>query len=122
MTIRGKSVPLPTPPQYKEYEIELERYPKVSVFEACRYLAAVQRDLVLATDMERRGNVPAELEQILQLEEWNHPDVVDETVRPSGSETFQQLAAVLSSGNTQRYKPSMPANTHWINWPDGGTL
>jgi hypothetical protein len=40
--------------------------------------------------------------QILQLEEWNHPDVVNDTARPSGSETFQQLAAILSTGRLAR--------------------
>ena len=60
--------------------------------------------------------------KLLQLEEWHHPDVVDDEERPSGSETFAQLAAVLSSGELAHYRPTRPPNTHWVNWPDGGTL
>ena len=120
--IRGKPVPLPTPQQYREHAIDLEQSPNVFVYEACRYFAAIQREFIFGTQTERRANVPPELNQILQLEEWNHPDVVDGISRPSGSETFQQLAAVLSSGDAQLYSPTMLPNTHWQNWPEGGTL
>lgn len=122
VVIRGKSVDLPAPDEYAKHGIQLEDYPSVFVYEACRYLAATQRDLVLATESERRGNVPAALEQILQLEEWSHPDVVNEAMRPSQSETFQQLATVLVTGDKESYQPSQPANTHWKNWPNGGLL
>jgi len=122
MIVRGKEIELPRPERYVDYGIDLEDSPTVAVFEACRFLAAVQRDLVLATEIERRVNIPDELEQILQLEEWNHPDLIGELARPSDSETFQQLAAVLESGDTDLYQPSIPPNTHWKNWPEGGTL
>lgn len=62
------------------------------------------------------------MDLILQLNEWNHPDVVDDSERPSGSETFQQLARVLVTGDKSKYAPTNPSNTHWSNWPDGGTL
>ncbi len=120
--IRGNAIPLPDLQRYKESGITLERPPTVHVYEACRYLAIVQRDLVLATESERRANVPPELDQIFQLEEWNHPNIVDDNARPSASETFQQLAAMLSTGDLMLYQPSISPNTHWINWPDGGTL
>ncbi|MEM8810527.1 MAG: hypothetical protein AAGF01_31335 [Cyanobacteria bacterium P01_G01_bin.38] len=120
--LRGRPAQLPSLEQYTAHGIELETSPTVQVYEACRYFAATQRDSVLATEAERRFSIPPELEQILQLEDWNHPDVVDETVRPSDSETFQQLAAVLSTGNMQLYQPSLPPNTHWQNWPEGGQL
>lgn len=48
--------------------------------------------------------------------------VVDDDRRPSGSETFQQLAQVLVTGDIEKYVPGRPSNTHWSNWPDGGTL
>ena len=60
------------------------------------------------------------MKQILQLEEWNHPDLVEEI--PSESETFQQLAKVLCTGNTDYYNPTQLPNTDWRNWLDGGTL
>lgn len=96
--------------------------PRIQIFEFCRLLADIARDSVLATEHERRLSVLPELKQILQLEEWHHPNVVDENERPSGSEAFQQLAQVLAAGNVELYCPSMPPNTHWRNWPDGGSL
>lgn len=122
VAIRGHGISLPGHGCYVEHGIELEEPPAIFVHEACRYLAAVQRDLVLATTVERRGNLPAGIPQIMQIEEWHHPDVVDDSVRPSGSETFQQLAVVLETGDTDLYQPSLPPNTHWSNWPDGGQL
>lgn len=100
----------------------LEDDGRINVFELCRYLADVRRDQVLATPDELRVNVSPSLKQILQLDEWHHPDVVNDSCRPSGSETFQQLARVLETGDARVYRPTMLPNTHWRNWPDGGTL
>jgi hypothetical protein len=60
--------------------------------------------------------------KLLQLEEWTHPNVVDEDERPSGSKTFQQLAKVLATGEVKHYRPKEKPNTHWRNWPEGGRL
>lgn len=122
VTVRNETISLPSVADYGRHGIELEQAPRVQVFELCRYLADVARDRVLATPRERRVSVLPEMEQILQLEEWNHPDVVDEEERPSRSETFQQLARVLSTGDVRLYQPSQPPNTHWQHWPDGGRL
>jgi len=120
--LRGHPRPLPSLDEYARHGIELEDESSARVWELCRYLAALHRDEVLATADERRNNVPPELNQILQLEEWHHPNVVDDKDRPSGSETFQQLAQVLATGNVELYRPTHAPNTHWKNWPDGGTL
>ena len=120
--VRGQMARLPSRNDYKEYGISLEDPNEIYVFEACRYLAATHRDIVLATDAERRISVPPDLDEILVLDEWSHPDIVDDSKLPSSSETFQQLATVLATGNTGAYSPTMPPNTHWSNWPDGGTL
>lgn len=120
--VRAQKVALPSRDEYIEYGIKLADRDTIFVFEACRFLAAKCRDIVLATEVERRMSVPAELHQILMLDEWHHPDVVDESNRPSSSETFQQLAAVLTTGDISAYKPTSAPNTHWSNWPDGGTL
>lgn len=113
---------VPRQREYAHHGIELEDPPQVRVFELCRYLAAVCRDDVLATRAERRISVRPEMAQLLQLEEWNQPNVVDDAERPSGSPTFRQLARVLERGDASLYQPSSPANTHWSNWPDGGSL
>ena len=121
VVVRGRAIALPQADDYAAHDIELEDPPNIQVFELCRYLAAVARDDVLATPAERRASVPPELTQVLELEEWHHPNVVDDADRPSGSDTFRQLAEVLVSGDVSRYQPREP-NTHGVNWPDGGSL
>jgi hypothetical protein len=122
VVVRGQTIPLPPLDGYAQHGIKLERSPQVQVFELCRFLADVARESVLATAEERRVSLLPDMTQILQLEEWHHPNVVDEHDRPSGSETFRQLAEVLVTGNAGLYRPSQPPNTHWRNWPEGGTL
>ena len=120
--VRNEAIALPSVADYARHGIELEQAPRAQVFELCRYLADIARERVLATPGERRVSVLPGMGQILQLEEWNHPNVVDEEERPSGSETFQQLARVLALGDAGLYQPSQPPNTHWRNWPEGGRL
>jgi hypothetical protein len=122
ITLRGSEQTNPSLDEYEQRGIKLESPPRVQIFELCRYLAEVARDLVLATADERRMSVLPAMMQILQLEEWHQPNVVDPEERPSRSQTFQQLARVLATGNTEIYQPSQPPNTHWRNWPDGGSL
>lgn len=121
ISIRNQVVEVPPADTFEECGIELEDPPNIQIFELCRFLAASQRDLVLATPEERRNNVPDELLEILVLNEWCHPDVVNEE-RPSSSTTFQELAEVLVHGDVSRYEGAEAPNTHWSNWPDGGSL
>jgi hypothetical protein len=122
VVLRGQSQPIPSLDEYAQRGVTVENPPRVRVFELCRFLADVARNSVLATAQERRVSVLPDMTPILQLEEWHHPNVVDDDERPSGSETFQQLAQVLATGNPAFYRPSRPPNTHWRNWPDGGLL
>ena len=118
--LRGEKHKLPNKQEYQIFNIELES-DRVQVFEFCRYLAATARDKILATELERRHNILPEMRQILQLEDWNHPDLANREI-PSESETFQQLAKVLCTGNTDYYNPTQLSNTDWRNWLEGGTL
>ena len=122
LTLRGQSIPMPDQAGYQRAGVTLEQSPDVQLFELCRVLAHEARDAVLATPDERRINVPNELQFLLTLEEWAHPDVVDETKRPSGTASFRQLARVLVTGDINEYRPTEAPNTHWRNWPNGGTL
>jgi hypothetical protein len=119
--LRGKSVQIPNLDEYERHSIALEEPPRVRVFEFCRYLADIARDQVLATPQERRVSILPDMNQILQLEEWHHPDVADDEL-PSQSATFQQLAEALLTGDVTHYRPTQLSNTHWCNWPDGGQL
>lgn len=122
VVVRGETVPLPNREEYARHGIDLVEPPRVRVFEMCRYLADVSRERVLATSEERRASLFPDMQHILQLEEWNHPNVAMVEERPSKSETFQQLAMVLATGDVGHYRPSLVPNTHWRNWPDGETL
>jgi hypothetical protein len=86
-----------------------------------RSLLPEYRQLLLANDKELRYQLPKDLPLLLQLDEWYHPDLAAEEM-PSGNETFQMIAKVLCTGDASHYKPTMKANTHWSNWPHGGTL
>ena len=119
--VRGRAVPPPPLKEYGRHGIELEESPRIHVFELCRFLADVEREHVLCDLQERRISLPPDLHQVLQLEEWNHSNLV-KGVLPSQLEAFQQLAQVLVTGDHHFYQPSQPPNTHWKNWPDGGRL
>ena len=121
VTIRGRTVALPAAGEFGGFGIELQRAPRVQVFELCRWLAATHRDLVLATPRERRLCAPRSLDEVLVLDDWRHPDLA-RGERPGSSATFRQLAEVLVSGDVAAFRGDESPNTHWVNWPRGGTL
>lgn len=86
-----------------------------------RGLVPAHRELLLADAAELGSAVPSDLPVLLCLDEWNQPEHLGD-VMPSGHETFRLIAEVLSSGDPDRYRPTLPANTHWSHWPDAGTL
>lgn len=119
--LRGRPVAIPDAGSYGRHGITLETPSRVAIWEFCRYLAAVEREQVLATPQERRTLLPPDLIELLLLDEWHHPDLAKDEL-PSDIETFRQLATVAVTGNVYAYRPTKPPNTHWSNWPDGGTL
>ena len=119
--LRGVRVRLPDAAAYAEVGISLVHADRVAVFELCRFLAAVHRAGILGTAEERRSRVPAQLPELLVLDEWHHPDLVNDEL-PSDTETFRQLAAVVTTADPGRYRPTEEGNTHWRNWPEGGLL
>lgn len=119
--LRDSHVLLPSIGDYQAHGIELSDPPRVRVFEVHRLLAAVHRSAVLGTDDERLSSVPPGLPELLVLDDWHHPDLVNGEL-PSGTATFQQLAQVVLAADASLYSPTEPQNTHWSNWPDGGSL
>jgi hypothetical protein len=86
-----------------------------------RTLLPEHRSLLLATEAELAQRNPHGLPLWLRLDEWHHPDLAGGE-RPSQSETFQMLADAIASGDKFKYRPTQAPNTHWKNWPDGGTM
>lgn len=119
--LRDLEVPIPSVERCAEIGIINENSRQLRVFELCRFLAEISRERVLTTIRERRVSVTPEQKRILQLEEWHHPDLAKGEL-PSQTETFQHLALVLETGDRSYYRPTLPPNTHWKNWPAGGTL
>ena len=108
MIVRGRALPV----------ADREGDELVDVF---RDLVPSYRDLFLADEEELRRRVPRDLPQVLTLDEWHHPDVMD-GARPSESETFVLLADVLVEGRPELFRPTQAPNTHWSNWPEAGSL
>jgi hypothetical protein len=123
LTVRGKEVAIPSRAELRSFGIEPTgpTPERVRTFEVCRYLAGIERDLVLATRDERRTHVPADLTEILVLDDWHHPDTVTGQVA-SETTAFRSIARVLTTGDIGAYDASEAGNTHWSNWPDGGSL
>lgn len=120
VVVRGAFVPLPARSEYESLGIPLRDPDRVLVYELCRYLAATRREQVLCKPEELIVNLPPEMKLMLKLDEWNHPDLAKSEVA-STSETFRMLARVLVSGDVADYRPTLKPNTHWKNWPDGGS-
>lgn len=120
--IRGEAVEIPSREVLKNSNGEvIWRGRKLETYQLLRALTAEFRDRLLATEDEIRKFIPPDLPEILRLEEWFHPDLCEGEI-PSGSETFQQLAEMLEAGDVGVFRPTAEPNTHWTNWPQGGTL
>jgi len=74
----------------------------------------------LGDEAEVRRHIAVDLPQLRQLEEWNQPDLFETS--PSESETYGLLALMLETLDPADYRPTLPPNTHWSNWPDSGAL
>jgi hypothetical protein len=120
--IRDMDVPLRlSQSAFEAAGIDLLEPPTVYIYELLRLLSRTHRRLFLATEEELRDRVPPDLPMILRLDEWHHPDLAGDEL-PSENETFQMISDVLVSGDAGVYQPTLVPNTHWSNWPAGGTL
>ncbi|MEM8853330.1 MAG: hypothetical protein AAGD34_06470 [Pseudomonadota bacterium] len=120
LVLRGKTLPLPTPADYARAGVEHQEE-QPTVFELCRWLAHAHREDVLATDEEKRAHLPSDMQQILLLDDWHHPNLVTGE-KPSETQSFQEIAQVLAFADVSLYTKPGRQNTHWMYWPEGGTL
>ncbi|CCH19106.1 DUF7003 family protein [Micromonospora lupini] len=108
IVVRGRRIPVAAEPGEELVDV-------------LRRLVPEHRELLLADEVELRRRIPADLPEILRLDQWHHPDPARDTL-PSQSTTFRQLADVLATGDAGRYAPDLPPNTHWSHWPESGNL
>jgi hypothetical protein len=107
----------------KDYETlrsEVGKF-RLRTWHLARALVPECRDLLLATETERREGLPADLPMVLQLDDWEHPRLLDGEL-PSSSSSFKQIAKVIASGNANLYQPDNEGNVHWSHWPNSGSL
>ena len=121
LTVRGRSFSIPSSEALAEAGVDRIDDTRTHIFEVCRWLAFADRNAVLATDEERTVNIPDDMRVVAVLDDWNHPDVVDPDCAPSGNEDFQRIAHVLQNDDATGFTLGS-GNTHWKNWPDGGSL
>jgi hypothetical protein len=106
---------------YKSKNIELELDDKITPWEFMRGLIPEYSNLFWLTKEEISTKIPSDLPVLMTLANWHHPDLVSDE-KPSETETFQQLADVILTGDKSLYNTSETNNTHWSNWLEGGKL
>jgi hypothetical protein len=105
-------------------EIDVPNPAAADVVEMFRSLVPAHRDLLLADESELRRRIPADLPEVLRLEEWAHPDplLLHDGDGVETTELWRLLADVLVTGDVTRYAPTEAPDSHWSNWPEGGSL
>ena len=120
--VRGNSITLSHDPSFYEAKgIHLEDPGKIMIWEMMRGLLPEHRNQFLATEEDIKQRIPAGLPLFIRLDNWNHPDLANEE-KTGKNETFIMLADALENGDKKIFKPTQTPNTHWSNWPEGGTL
>ncbi|TDB82045.1 hypothetical protein [Micromonospora sp. KC721] len=117
-------------------QIHLDAPPHIEPEELFRMLVPQHRELLLADESELRQLIPADLPEVLRLEDWHHEVLIPLSpyhhtsqeagrlilVGPSDIEAYQQIAQVLATADAALYRPTLPPNTDWRNWPMSGRL
>lgn len=114
------------PSQYslKGIEINLEENPECQIDfpSLIRYLEGTRPDLFRASDKELTQNIPGDLPFLMKIDKWHHKTYTEfGGVKPSSYETFQMVAEIIMTGNTNKWVPTMKPNNNWRNWPKAGS-
>lgn len=109
----------PTSNDYRQLGIDLADDKTPDEAKITRYLASAIPD-ELFFDNERLLEIckrsDGNLEVFLELEDWYHPDLINEE-KPSETRCFQTLAEALAGNDKSLYQcPAEDYNTHWSNW------
>ena len=113
--VRGQEIPIIFDRQhYKSKKVELEYEDKITPWEFLRGLIPDNSNLFWVTREEISTKIPEDLPIFMTLDNWHHPNLVEDE-KPSETETFQQLADVIMTGDKNLYNTTEIANTHWTN-------
>jgi hypothetical protein len=67
--VRDEIIAVPKAVFFDQFGINLQQTDRIRVFEFCRFLAFKHRDLILATPIELKFNIPNSLTPLLQINE-----------------------------------------------------
>ena len=123
VTVHGQLVPLNHDADaYAALGIDLEQdddsRPLIGFSDLVRYLSDTQPALVQATDEEVRQHLPADLPEILVLDQFHFHSAYGDQL-PGSTELYQLIAKVLVARDADLWKPTLPPNNHWSNWESG---
>jgi ankyrin repeat protein len=119
ISIREQSITIPRRPDvYGEIGIDIDLSKGIRDEDLLRALVSSHRDLFRLTKGELCDVVPEDLPPLLVLDQWHHPKVRE---KPSASPTFQLIADAIACRDASTYQPVAQPNTHWTNWPLGGS-
>lgn len=119
MRIRESIIPIPQSVEvYTRKNIELVDPEKIFRYELMRVLIPEYREAFFLSDNEILKKLDLEIPKLLQLEEWRHPVVNEDTTLeyPGECEVFQLIAEVIENLDPTLYRPTEEPNTHWSNW------
>src|SRR5207249_3693748 len=95
---------------------------ELSTWQLIRGMVPEHRELLLATEAERRLGIPPELPLLVQTNNWDHPHLFEGEL-PSSCESFKQIARVLANQDRTLWTfDEQDGNVHWRNWPVSGSL
>jgi len=123
----AKNVLPPDQAEEKVRHYESDVRPRVGKFELrtwhlMRGLVPEHRELLLATEAERRRGIAPRLELLMQADNWDHPHLLEGEL-PSSSDAFKHVAEVLAERNPKLWTfGEDEGNVHWRNWPHSGSL
>ncbi|MDJ1479545.1 hypothetical protein QNI16_03555 [Cytophagaceae bacterium YF14B1] len=135
ITIRDKKLPIEKDEnKYEEKGIKIRDYDnpdhQIDFVALTRYLDEQYPELFRASDAEIHKYLPADLPKLMTIDKWHHKtyweiydsNLYGEDTRPSTYETFQMIAKILVTKDTTLWKPTLPPNNDWQNWPEAGSL
>jgi len=85
-----------------------------------RYLSETEKGLMSAKEDEIKEHLPSDIPKLMTIRSFHYKSIYEPENLPSTYETFQQIAKVLTTKDTNQWNPTLKANNHWSNWKSGG--